>query len=447
MKKLPLRKAGLRWLEVLLSERFGHEWCLSIADRGVVLRLLGSDKIILFDTPCAGFGSANSDQPCAEWEPYKEGWNSPLGEALHAPAVSKLPTPLIEQQNNGYVIHYDILGLCYWMLARVEEVGRSDLDSHQRFPATSSHAFQHGYLNRPIVDEWLNILKQVIQRLHPDLQFILHKFQMHLSHDVDRPSRYGFASLKNLTLRMAGDLKRGKLVSALTAPYVRATTKTRLHTLDIFNTFDWLMDKSEFYGQKSVFNFICGHTSSMDGEYDINHPAIRSLMRKIHLRGHEIGLHPSYNTCDNPEKLKLEAERLLDVCVEEGIHQSVWGGRMHYLRWRSPGTLHAWTDTSMNYDGTLGYADHAGFRTGSCFEYPAFDPVQGVMLSLRIRPLIAMDGSLLSPMYMDLSECIALKAMIDLKNKCRKVGGIFSLLWHNSEVDDWGDLYLKVLAA
>ncbi len=37
-------------------------------------------------------------------------------------------------------------------LARVEEIGRTDRDNHERFAATSSHAFKHGYLEPPAVD-------------------------------------------------------------------------------------------------------------------------------------------------------------------------------------------------------------------------------------------------------------------------------------------------------
>ncbi len=56
----------------------------------------------------------------------------------------------------------------------------------------------------------------------------------------------------------------------------------------------------------------------------------------------------------------------------------------------------------MSYDSTLGYADHAGFRCGTCFEYPAFDPVADKQLNLRIRPLIAMECSVTADRYMGL---------------------------------------------
>ena len=83
--------------------------------------------------------------------------HSILGEPLPAPGVVELPANLIEKHEGDYYVHYDIPGLIYFMLARVEEINRLDLDSHKRFPATSSHAYKHGYLD-PVVDEWLHCL-------------------------------------------------------------------------------------------------------------------------------------------------------------------------------------------------------------------------------------------------------------------------------------------------
>jgi hypothetical protein len=75
---------------------------------------------------------------------------------------------------------------------------------------------------------------------------------------------------------------------------------------------------------------------------------------------------------------------------------------MHYLRWEQPTTLQAWADAGMDYDSTLGYADYPGFRCGTCFEYPAFDPSLQRKLSLRIRPLVAMECSIISNVYLGL---------------------------------------------
>ena len=41
----------------------------------------------------------------------------------------------------------------------------------------------------------------------------------------------------------------------------------------------------------------------------------------------------------------------------------------------------------------------------------------------------------------------AFEIMTDLKEKCRSVGGTFTLLWHNSELQGNTDLYVNVLSA
>ncbi len=192
----PITEMVLRWLEDILAERFGHTWHLSAIAEGLSLRLVGAEGAIYFDTLCKGFTQAHSDQPFTQWHAELEGWRSVLGGPLPAPGVADLPTPLIEPRGAGYVIHYDILGLAYWMLARVEEIERTDLDNHGRFPALSSHAFKHSYLERPVVDEWLDLLGQVIERQWVGVELKRHTFRVRLSHDVDRPTRYGFANIK-----------------------------------------------------------------------------------------------------------------------------------------------------------------------------------------------------------------------------------------------------------
>jgi len=250
---------------------------------------------------------------------------------------------------------------------------------------------------------------------------------------------------------MAGHLiKRRDLKAFFTAPYVKLATRNKLIAADPYNTFDWLMDVSEENNLKSAFYFICGRTNSVrDADYEPEHPVIRQLMRRIHERGHEIGLHPSYDTFQKPELLKKEADRLKRISAEEGIEQTQWGGRMHYLRWKQPKTLRAWADAGMSYDSTLGYADHAGFRCGTCHEYPAYDAERQEQLVLKLRPLIAMECSVMDAAYMGLGFGQEAKEEFQkLKERCQRVDGCFSLLWHNSSFETKGanSLYKQIIA-
>ena len=126
--------------------------------------------------------------------------------------------------------------------------------------------------------------------------------------------------------------------------------------------------------------------------------------------------------------------KLHKICLEEGIEQKQWGGRMHYLRWSHPITLYGWENAGMSYDSTLSYADYAGFRCGTCFEYPAFDPIENKLLNLRIRPLIAMDVTVRKYMGLELSRD-AFEMFERLKSACKVVNGTFTLLWHNNQLE------------
>ena len=425
----------LQWLEGILAEHFGQRWHLTPSAAGLHLALEGCEGVIVFDAIAPEFTHAHSDQPFTHWHAEREGWQSVSGGPLPAPGVAGLPTPLIEKRGADTYIHYDILGLTYWMLARIEEIGRTDLDNHDRFPATSSHAYKHGYLDRPVVDEWLHVLGQVIERQWVGVVLKRHEFEICVSHDVDLPSLYAFKQWKTIARTMVGHLlKRRDLAAFFIAPYVKLLTRDRLIKVDPYNTFDWLMEVSEANNLKSAFYFICGRTyPSKDADYEIDHPVIRDLLRRIHSRGHDIGLHPSYNTFRDPLALWREADRLRRVCAEEGIEQGQWGARMHYLRWAQPTTMSALDDAGMTYDSTLGYADHAGFRCGTCHEYPAFDALKQKQLSLRLRPLIAMESSVIDEVYMGLGVGKGAEyEFMKLKKRCNLVNGCFSLLWHNS---------------
>jgi hypothetical protein len=454
--RLPsISRAALCWLQHVIGERISSELQLKTDPVYTSWQLVlpGSTKEISIPIlPNFYLLGPQADLPCALLDLAEENFIG-LERHLEAPALGELSLPLVRHTIAGFHIGYDILGLTYWMLARCEEVAPPALllDKHQRFPATSSHAFHHGYLERPIVDEWLGILRQVISRLWPRLPLIQPQFEVIVSHDVDAPSAYAFGRKRSLARAMAGDfLVRRNLINAVSAPWIRLKTKYKLHHRDSFNTFDWLMDTSEASGMRSAFYFICGRTAPhVDAQYEPEHPAIRDLMRRIHQRGHEIGLHPSYNTCSHPEIIVSEGQRLQRICAEEGIEQPHWGGRMHYLRWQWPTTAYGWEKAGFSYDSTLSYADRPGFRCGTCHPYSMFDPVAQRPLRLIQRPLIAMECSVISSVYLGLgygNEALDLFKL--LKNRCRAVAGQFTLLWHNNSLASDVDrqLYLKVLA-
>jgi len=444
-------KSKLRWLNNILKERLHNNIQLNNSlDGSIAISIEGESSIIVVESNKKFYKSDTLSISSSEWNFDNGEWIGVLGSTLPSPGYSKIEYPLIKKTELGYIIKYDILGLIYWMLSRLEEVGCEDLDNHDRFASTSSHAFKYGYLERPIVDEWLLILMQVIQRLWPKIKLKQHNFKLIVSHDVDISSRYIFQSAYKLARGMVSDIfKYGDYMSAFRAPWMRIRAHKRLPNKDPLNTFDWIMNQSDRYNLISSFNFIAGKTHPQtDADYQIEHPVIRHLMKHIHQRGHMIGLHPSYNTFKKPDLIISEANRLRLICSQEGIKQDLWGGRMHVLRWKHPLTLNGWEGAKMNYDSTLGYADHVGFRCGTCFDYPAFDPISDTQLNIRIRPLIAMDVTVTAKRYMGLGfGKSAYDKFNEVKSACRAVNGSFTLLWHNDKLitKNARELYVSLL--
>ena len=429
----------IQWLQVIIYERFGHRFQLEQNSQDDLrLSIEDSRKSIVFDTLIPDFFTDTSDLSYCEWNASCESFAPVLGKPLPAPGLNELSAPLIEQTADGYNIHYDILGLTYWMLSRQEEVGCTDLDEHGRFPASSSHAFKFGYLERPVVDEWLDILGQVLTRLWPQLTLKQHQPRTLVSCDIDNPYLCYSKSFRKTARVVLGDLfKRRSPLAALKTLYRYNQIRCGNYNSDPYmSALDWIMDVNEAVGNKVSFNFITEQLDlTYDGCYSMGEPVIRDLLQRIYTRGHELGLHTSYTTIHDMEQTQREAEILRKVMDEEGISQRKLGGRQHYLRWETPTTAHNLDAAGMTYDSTLGYADRPGFRCGTCHEYPMIDPIDKKLLNVRQRPLVLMECSVIDMAYMGLGYSEqSMKYMHMIKKHCYKVGGDFTLLWHNSHL-------------
>ena len=347
-------------------------------------------------------------------------------------------------------IPVDVFGSAFFMLTRYEEVVRKDRDNHDRFPASASLAFREKFLNRPIINEYLEILWASMKNLWPEMKRKERKFEMVLSHDVDRPFKYLNMPQTTLLKIVAADLIRRKSVKKA-AESVKNYIAVKMGEIDKdpFCTFDFIMDLSEKAGLKSCFYFISDHSDNkINCDYSINDPEIVNLMKKIHKRGHEIGLHPGYDTFDNPEKLKNEFVKLQNVCAENGIIQDRLGSRQHYLRFSVPQTWSYLSEAGINYDSSVGFADHIGFRSGICYDHPVYNVVQRKRLDVIEKPLIIMEKTVIDISYMNLGLTIdAEKIFFDIKKVVEMFGGSFSLLWHNSAFDTIGkkNIYMKIL--
>jgi hypothetical protein len=310
------------------------------------------------------------------------------------------------------------------MLTRWEEYVNKNRDAHKRFPASESLAFKQGFLDRPIVNEYVEELKKMLLELDNSLIFKEKKYQLFLTHDVD--DLYMWKSWKHVFRVALGDVIKRKNLSLATERISEYSLIQREKIKDPFDTFDWLMDKSEAIGVKSRFYFMSGGVTVYDNRYKIDEPKALELISKIKKRGHIIGIHPSYNAYNNFEQFKKEKELLEKVC-ECNIDE----GREHYLRFEVPTTWQIWEDNEMQIDSSCGYADREGFRCGTGDEFSVFNILSREKLRLKERPLIYMDDNrLMNERVYD--EKLLTDSILKLKNRSMLYEAKHTLLFHQN---------------
>jgi len=327
--------------------------------------------------------------------------------------IKEYPNKLIE-------CGIDIFASSFFMLTRWEEYVNKIKDKHGRFPGRESIAYKFNFLHRPVVNEYVEMLWNMLKFLEINQKRKEKKFKIVLTHDVDSVYKYNY--ILSGTKELVGDIikRRNFLVF-----WKNLVSKVKFHInlqSDPFDTYDYLMDISERLGIKSYFFFHSSTNSCYDKD---NIKYLGKLAERILRRGHYIGFHPGYKTYNNPKLFKEEKEN-----IEKVIGLKLRYGRQHYLRFEIPTTWQIWEDNNMEWDSTLGYADEEGFRCGTCYSFNVFNILKRKMLKLKEKPLIVMEATLAC--YKQYSSGQMKEKILNLMEKVKKYEGEFVFLWHNS---------------
>lgn len=405
----------------------------------VVLQVqLGIDHRMVYESRSDVALSAESDPgrelclPDGVFSAGEAGW----------PATAPRPAPIelqrlqcldIAPDAQGCRLDVDVFGAAFWYLTRLEEIQSDARDEHGRFPVEAGlDETQH-----PVVDLMADAFGACLKRLWPALDLRQHRFEVAPTHDVDRPFKHLYQTPSRLARSMVRDLLDGaNWLHVLRSPWRRHRVRSGQFAVDPFNTFDWLMDRSDDCGLQSTFYFVCTDApGGIDGDYRVDDPQIRGLLRRIHERGHLIGLHGSYQSSVDPQRLKAEVQRLRAACAAEGVALDRIRARQHVLRFDPRRTVAVWAQAGIDEDSTLGHAGRPGFRCGTCRAYPLFDVPGRRMTPVVERPLIVMDVSLTARRYEGLTASQANARIDGLQQQCRLVQGSFVLLWHNCRLE------------
>jgi peptidoglycan/xylan/chitin deacetylase (PgdA/CDA1 family) len=325
----------------------------------------------------------------------------------------------------------------FFHLARIEERA-GGRDRHGRFPAFAS---------------CLDPLDPPLERLRRRLAVRPPRwggasFAVALTHDVDLPWRWTPRGVRASGSALKSAARQRRPGAAIAE--ARSLASVPFHKLrgsDPYWSFERITRAEAARGVRSTFYVMAGHAHPADGPAPRAYERLRpKLVGTILAGGAEVGLHGSYTSAEDPERLRAEKARL------EELAGPIHGQRYHYLRVDPHRNLAPLVDAGFAYDTSLGFADAPGFRAGIAHPFRPWDLDNDRPLDLVEIPLAAMDVTLGEERYLGLSSDEAGSRLETLLDWASVHGGGFALLWHSEWFDGhphrgWDVLYLRLIDA
>ncbi|UPW00407.1 polysaccharide deacetylase family protein [Halorussus gelatinilyticus] len=238
-----------------------------------------------------------------------------------------------------------------------------------------------------------------------------HEFALLLTHDVDRPYKTiqsAYHAVEHRDPRQLLDLLPGR------NPWWQFEEVMELEdSLGVRSAFYFLREKHLL--QRSPSDWLDPfYWIEQFGRYEIETPEMLDLLDRLHASGWEVGLHGSYDSYDDRDRLRMEKATL-----EEALGEPVVGGRQHHLN-RGAETWDHHRDIGLRYDASPGSSETTGFDHGYLPRRPFDD-------EFVVFPLTVMEAALPDPgddFAAAWAECEA------LLSEAAENGAVMSALWH-----------------
>lgn len=368
----------------------------------------------------------------------------PLGKELHFGACNLLFETKIQPQHTNLVtfgdtdvpfhvktgaLPFDVFAASFYFVSRYEEYLPFEPDKHQRFKAENSLQFKLNLLDIPVVDVWALMLKNILLKHFPDLNFGSRAFTFIPTFDIDRAYHFKNSGvLKNTARVIKALLERDK--ERLKNVLLTGLRKRK----DPFDTYEMLRHIHSKHNLNPIFFFLYAHRG--DKKYDVNIKTDKenfNTLIKETSQYADIGIHPSYASNQHKELLTEEIKSL-SLLIEKPIHKS----RQHFLKLHLPKTYLQLKDADILHDYSMGYASQAGFRAGTCTPFYWYDLQLEKQSVLKVHPFAVMDATL--KVYLKLNPEKGKEVIAKIMDHVKLVNGTFCCLWHNeslSEAETW----------
>jgi hypothetical protein len=330
---------------------------------------------------------------------------------------------------------FDVFAASFYLLSRYEEYLPHRKDEFGRYAHTESLAYREGFLDMPLVNIWLVEFKKALSAKFSGLIFRYPSFKFIPTYDIDIAYSYLHKGWLRNTGGLLKSLARGEW----------SAIKERLNVLrgrrqDPYDAYE-VLDALHLYCRMRPYYFflVAGKRKGVDKNLSPYSPAMQNLMRYYSI-GARIGVHPSWQSGDDPSLLQEEIE-----CMELITDSKIARSRQHYIRFTLPQTYRRLIDRSIGQDYSMGYGSINGFRASVASSFSWYDLEREEATPLRIFPFCFMDANAFFEQGYTASQ--ARNELMHYYHIIRKVNGLMVTIWHNSflgsdpKFSGWKEVY------
>jgi hypothetical protein len=316
----------------------------------------------------------------------------------------------------------DPIASIFFTLSRYEEYTCEDVDEYGRFPLSKS-IIPKEWLTRTMCDRWA---EAVISLVDPSLISRENEVKIVPSFDIDNTYAYKLKSGNRKWLSILKDLARFDFLRLKERRDVLSGKRK-----DPYDTFDKIRSIRQRFPETKVF-WLIGKWGKKDRNISIDNSEHQKLIKSLNDEGMDMGLHPSFASFNNRSTIEQEKNKLEVVCGKE-----LSNSRQHFLRFEVSATFKDLLSVGFKHEYSMGFAEHAGFRSGTARPHPWFDLIENQSTELTIHPFAYMDGTLRE--YMKLSPAESKERIRQLYDEVCQYGGDFVFIWHNETIGDYGN--------
>lgn len=336
-------------------------------------------------------------------------------KAIPADAWYGIPT-LYASKGEDFTLPFDLFSAIFFLLSRYEEYYPFTPDKHGRYPAEQSILYRNGWLQRPLIDEWVQQLRITLQQQFGQ-EISMPSFSYQLSYDID----IAYSYLNKGFIRGAGALLKNLAMGKIRE--LNDRTAVLLHRKkDPYDSFTWLQQLHRQHPRPLYFILSAEKTTPYDKNISPRHTEMKRLVKQLAADG-KVGIHPSYFS--NEGDIMRSEKKILEKTIGNDITIS----RQHYIRVMLPDTYHLLMQNKITDDYSMGYGTHIGFRAGTGKSFFWYDLKNEAISTLRVHPFCFMDTT--AHFEEKLPAFEAFERLTVMTRKLQQTNSRLTIIFHN----------------